>query len=195
MAVRYNRLVSALALKCLATALLCVVVLADVRGQDEMRRSISQVPSTAPPYYRDVLPILRQHCVACHRAASLAPMSFETYEQTRRYAYLIRNVTQDRAMPPPFAIPLVGRVTNDPSLTPAQISTLTAWANSNAPAGDPGEAPAASHQSGPLSISKPDLIITMPQPVDIPASGNLQYLYQIVPTHFNESLWNHITES
>jgi hypothetical protein len=195
MTARYNRLVSALALKCLATALLCVVVLADAWGQDEMRRSISQVPSTAPTYYRDVLPILRRHCVVCHRTAGLAPMSFETYEQARRYAYLIRNVTQDKAMPPPFAIPLVGRVTNDPSLTPAQISTLAAWANSHAPAGDPGEAPAASHQSGPWSISKPDLIVTMPQPVAIPASGNLEYVYQIVPTHFNEGHWIQMVEA
>src|ERR1700694_94283 len=135
MALRNNRLVLALALNCLATSVLCVVVLGNVLSLDGMRQSASPdsietpsrvLPSTAPTYYRDVLPILQQHCVACHRAGGIAPMSFETYEGARRYAYLIRNVTQDKARPPPFSVPLVGRGTNDPTLTPAQVSTLAA---------------------------------------------------------------------
>jgi hypothetical protein len=202
MALRHNRLVSALPLNYLATAVLCVVVL-DVRGQSGRRESASQgsketssrvLPSTAPTYYRDVLPILRQHCVVCHRAGGIAPMSFETYEAARRYAYLIRNVTQDKAMPPPWSVPLVGRVTNDPSLTPAETSTLATWANVNAPAGDPRDAPAVPHGSAPWSISKPDLIVRMPQPVAIPATGNLDYVYQIVPTRFTEGRWIQMAE-
>src|ERR1700674_231217 len=203
MALRHDRLPSAHPLKCLATAVLCVVVLADVRGESGMPESGSQAsretssrvpPSAAPTYYRDVLPILRQHCVICHRSGGIAPMSFETYEAARRYAYLIRNVTHDKAMPPPFSIPLVARVTNDPSLTPAQISTLAAWANLNAPAGDPRDAPAVSHGSAPWSIPKPDLIVRMPQPVSIPATGNLDYVYQIVPTRFTEGRWIQMAE-
>ena len=119
MALRHNRLVSALPLRYLATAGLCVLVLANLRGQGSTRDSASQdskqtssgvLASNAPTYYySDVLPILRQHCVACHRGGGIAPMSFETYEGARRYAYLIRNVTQDKSMP--FSIPRVGRVT------------------------------------------------------------------------------------
>ena len=30
-------------------------------------------------YYRDVLPLLQQHCQVCHRAGGIAPMAFETY--------------------------------------------------------------------------------------------------------------------
>jgi hypothetical protein len=198
--------VSALPLSYLATAVLCVVVLGDVlgdvRGSSGMRECPSQgsketvssaVPSSAPTYYRDVLPILQQHCIACHRAGGIAPMSFETYEAARRYSYLIRNVTHDRAMPPQFSIPLVGRVTNDPSLTPAQISTLTTWANLNAPAGDPRDAPVP-RESAPWGIPKPDLIVKMPQPVSIPATGNLDYVYQIVPTRFTEGRWIQMAE-
>src|SRR5580692_11255270 len=114
---------------------------------------------------------LRLNCLAiaviCHRAGGLAPMSFETYDAARRYAYLIRNVTEDKAMPPPFSVPLAGRVANDPSLTPAQISTLAAWANLKAPAGDSSDAPAP-RDSAPWSIPRPDLIVKMPQPVSIP---------------------------
>ena len=113
MALCHNRFVSALPLNHLATAVLCVVVLVDAQGQSGMRESASQgsketassvVPSTTPTYYHDVLPILREHCVICHRAGGTAPMSFEAYEAARRYAYLIRNVTNDKAMPPQFSI-------------------------------------------------------------------------------------------
>jgi hypothetical protein len=121
-------------------------------------------------------------------------MSLETYEAARRYAYLIRNVTQDKAMPPPFSVPLVGRIANDPSLSPAQISTLGAWANLKAPEGNPRDASAMPHESAPWSIPKPDLIVKMPQPVAIPATGKLEYVYQIVPTRFTEGRWIQMAE-
>jgi hypothetical protein len=121
-------------------------------------------------------------------------MSFETYEAARRYAYLIRNVTQDKAMPPPFSIPLAGRVTNDPSLTPAQISALATWANLNSPRGDSHDAPVLPHDSAPWSIPKPDLIVKMPQPVAIPAMGKLDYVYEIVPTGLTEGRWIQMAE-
>jgi hypothetical protein len=203
MALCHNRLVSTLPLNYLATAVLWVVVLVEVRGSSSMRESASQgsketassvVSSFTPTYYRDVLPILQQHCVACHRAGGLAPMSFESYEAARRYAFLIRNVTQDKAMPPPFSVPLVGRVTNDPSLTGTQISTLAAWANLKSPAGDSRDASAAPRESAPWSTPKPDLIVKMPQPVSIPATGNLDYVYQIVPTRFTEGRWIQMAE-
>jgi hypothetical protein len=199
----HDRLFSAFPIKCLAAVALCVVVLADVRAQSGKPDSGSQgsretpalaITSVAPTYYRDVQPILREHCVICHRTGGIAPMSFETYEAASRYAYIIRNVTHDKAMPPPFAIPLVGRVANDPSLAPEQVSTLAAWANRNAPAGDPRDAPAVSQGPAPWSIPKPDLIVKMPQPVSIPATGNLEYVYQIVPTRFTEDRWIQMAE-
>jgi hypothetical protein len=202
MELSHDRFLSVFPLKCLAAVVLCVVALAKVRGQSGAPDFSSQgsketlarvLPSTAPTYYRDVLPILRDHCVICHRTGGIAPISFETYEAASRYAYVIRNVTHDKAMPPPFAIPLVGRATNDPSLTPEQVSTLAAWAKLTAPPGDPRDAP-LSHGPPPWSISKPDLIVKMPQPVSIPATGNLEYVYQIVPTGFAEDRWIQMAE-
>jgi hypothetical protein len=203
MALRHNRSVLALRLNCLAIAVLCIVVLGPVWGKGAIRNftfqgskqtSSSVLPPAAPSYYHDVLPILQRHCVICHRAGGLAPMSFETYDAARRYAYLIRNVTQDKAMPPPFSVPLAGRVANDPSLTPAQISTLAAWANHKAPAGDSRDVPAEPYESDPWSIPKPDLIVKMLRPVSIPATGSLDYVYQIVPTQLAEGRWIQMAE-
>src|ERR1700751_731282 len=35
--------------------------------------------SAPPTFYKDVLPILQDHCQSCHRAGEAAPMSLVTY--------------------------------------------------------------------------------------------------------------------
>src|SRR6476646_1640374 len=61
-----------------------------------------------PTFYRDVLPILQRRCQICHRAEGIAPMRFETYEQTRPYATAIAGAARDKSMPPWFADPHIG---------------------------------------------------------------------------------------
>ena len=55
-------------------------------------RSDKQDAARRPPatFYRDILPILQRHCQSCYREGSIAPMSFETYEQTRPFGTAIR---------------------------------------------------------------------------------------------------------
>src|SRR3984893_19452028 len=148
----------------------------------------------APTYYRDVLPILRGHCEVCHRMGGIAPMSLASYEQTRRYADAIRFATQNKSMPPWFAVPGIGRFSNDPSLSGEEIATLAAWAGANAPAGNPRDAPAERDWAEGWSIPRPDLVVKMTQPVALPASGDVDYTYEIVPTHFAEDRWVQMAE-
>jgi len=148
----------------------------------------------APTYYRDVLPILRGHCEVCHRAGGIAPMSFETYEQAGRYSEAIRLATQSKSMPPWFAVAGIGRFSNDPSLSGEEISTLAAWAAAKAPAGDSHDAPAPRDWAEGWSIPPPDLVVKMTKPVVLPASGDVDYTYEIVPTHFAEDRWVQMAE-
>lgn len=145
-------------------------------------------PSVAT-FYRDVLPILQERCQICHRAEGIAPARFETYEQSRPYAAAIKVATQNRSMPPWFADPHFGHFSNDPSLTPGQIAALGAWADAGAPAGDPQDAPAPVHWAESWSIAQPDLILKMPKGVALPASGDVEYTYEIVVTGFKEARW------
>ncbi len=62
-----------------------------------------------PTFYRDVLPILERHCQSCHRSGGIAPMPFETYEETHPFAEAIRRATLAKSMPPWFADPNVGK--------------------------------------------------------------------------------------
>jgi hypothetical protein len=149
----------------------------------------------APPtFYKDVLPILQDHCQSCHRIGEVAPMPLVTYEQTRRWAGAIEEAAETRMMPPWFADPRYGKFSNDSSLTPGEIATLASWAESGVPPGNPQDAPAPRHWTEGWNIPRPDAVLEMPKPVEIPAHGEVEYTYEIVPTHFTKDEWVQMVE-
>jgi hypothetical protein len=145
--------------------------------------------ASAPTFYRNILPILQQRCQICHRAEGIGPMRFETYEQTQPYAAAIAATAQSKSMPPWFADPHIGHFSNDPSLSADQIAVLGAWANAGALAGDAHDAPPPVHWAESWSIPRPDLVLKMPKGVPLPASGDVEYTYEIVPSGFKEDRW------
>ncbi len=159
--------------------------------------TLSLLPSFAaekPTFYRDVLPILQTHCQSCHRPGEIAPMAFDSYQHTRPFAAAIREQTTLRKMPPWFADPCCGHFANDRSLSAQEISTLAAWADSHAPAGDPATAPPPPKYTQGWNISAPDIVFAMPKAKSIPASGDVPYQYIILPTHFTEDRWVSMSE-
>jgi hypothetical protein len=117
-----------------------------------------------------------------------------TYEEARAKATKIAGATRTKKMPPWFADPRYGHFSDDPSLTPEQIETLSAWAAAGAPAGDPRDAPPPRKWANGWIISQPDVVVTMPKPVAIPAHGDVEYTYEIVPTGFKTDKWVQMCE-
>jgi len=153
-----------------------------------------QNTTTAPTFYGDVLSILQQHCQRCHRPEEIAPFPLQTYDQARLKAREIRDAAQAREMPPWFAEPGIGHFSNDPSLTSQEIATIAAWVDAGAPSGNPHDAPPTPHWAEGWTIPQPDLVITMPKPVALPAHGDIEYTYEIVPTGFTEDRWVQMSE-
>jgi len=174
-----------------------IVLLLSIAADVLFLRSMpaAQKPTTpAPTYYRDVLPILQQHCQSCHRSGEIAPMPLMTYAQARTWAGRMRDAVRGKIMPPWFADPQSGRFANDPLLTAEQIQTISDWANARAPAGDPRSAPLPRHWATGWIIRQPDLVLQMPKPVALPAHGDVEYTYEIVPTGFTEDKWVQMSE-
>jgi hypothetical protein len=145
-------------------------------------------------FYRDVLPILQEHCQECHRAGGIGPMGLERYAQTKAFAAAIAHVTKDKTMPPWFAEPGVGKFSNDPSLTAEQIRVLERWSQAGAPEGNPADAPAKRAWAEGWTIPQPDVVIKMPRAVALPARGDIDYTYEIVRTGFTEGRWVQMVE-
>lgn len=121
-------------------------------------------------------------------------MPLVTYREVRPFADKIRQMTRAGLMPPWFADSRFGKFANDPSLTPEQIATLTNWAEAKAPEGNPQDAPPVPHWARGWNIPPPDKVVQMPKPVSIPAEGDVEYTYEIVPTGFTEDKWVQMSE-
>jgi hypothetical protein len=121
-------------------------------------------------------------------------MPLVTYEQTRAWADAVAQAVEMKMMPPWFADPRYGRFANDPSLNDQQIATILAWAHAGAPEGSPHDSPSPRTWTKGWQIPEPDLVLKMPQSVQIPARGDVEYTYEIVPTHFAEDRWVQMSE-
>ena len=97
----------------------------------------------APTYAKDVAPIFRAKCENCHRPGYIAPMSLQTYAESRPWARSIRNRVETRQMPPWHIDKSVGiqDFQNDRSLTDAEIDTIVRWVDGGAPRGNPEDMP------------------------------------------------------
>ncbi len=142
-----------------------------------------------PTFYKDVLPILQNHCQECHRPGEIGPMALLTYEQARPWAKAIKTNVLEGKMPPWPANPQFGKFANDRSLNSVDRNTLAAWADSGATEGSKSDAPTPRTWVDGWNIPTPDLVIRMPEAFHIPAKGTVEYQYVIVPTGFTEDKW------
>ncbi|MFZ0416796.1 MAG: thiol-disulfide isomerase [Candidatus Sulfotelmatobacter sp.] len=164
------------------------------RGTAGAREKNNSPHVPAPTFYKDILPILQDKCQSCHRSGEPAPMPLVTYEQTQPWAGKIAAAVDMKMMPPWFADPRYGKFSNDQSLSAEQIRTIGAWADAGAVAGDARDAPAPRQWNEGWNIPQPDVVVKMPKPVQIPAHGEVEYTYEIVPTHFTEDRWVQMVE-
>lgn len=140
-------------------------------------------------FNKQVLPILQKRCQDCHRPGEAAPMSLLSYKDARPWAKSIRSAVLTKKMPPWFADPSVGHFVNDRSLSQAEIDTLVAWVDGGAKEGDAKDAPPPREFVEGWNMGKPDLVIEMPNAFPVPANGQLEYQYVILPTHLTEDKW------
>jgi hypothetical protein len=122
-------------------------------------------------------------------------MSFMSYDQVRPWAKAIKTAVRTKKMPPWFAEPHYGKFSNDRSLSQSEIDTLISWIDAGAKEGDPKDAPKPREFAEGWQIGKPDLVLQMPQAVDIPATGVVDYTYVVIPTGFTEDKWVQFAEA
>jgi len=143
-----------------------------------------------PTFYRDILPVLQDHCQECHRPGEAAPMPFVTYSQVRPWAKSIRAQVLARKMPPWFADPCCGRFSNDRSLSASERDTVARWADAGAPEGNPRQAPPPRVWPPGWNLpAAPDAVLGAAKPFLVPAKGAVEYQYFIVPTGFTSDQW------
>ena len=152
--------------------------------------------ATAPQatFHKDVEPILQQHCQECHRAGEIAPFALMSYNDARPWAKAIKEDVVTRKMPPWFADPKFGHFSDDRSLSQQEIDKLVSWVDGGAKEGDSKDAPKPRTFTEGWNIPKPDLVLDM-NTFHIPATGDIQYQYVVLPTKFTEDQWIQAAEA
>jgi peroxiredoxin len=148
-------------------------------------------------YHRDIAPLLDRKCNHCHRAGTAAPFSLQSYEDVAGNAAMISRVVEDEQMPPWFASKRHGRFQNDASLDDEEKSLLQRWIHSGRKRGvvPPGDSVSAegvessSDEDRGWQIGEPDLVITMLEQHDVPATGFVPYKYTVLPHLFLQDTW------
>jgi mono/diheme cytochrome c family protein len=150
------------------------------------------IPDQArPTFTRDIAPILYSHCVVCHRPGQVAPFSLLGYDDAKEKGMEIAEATAARRMPPWRArtdrgFPLY----RDASvLSERQISTLKAWVTNGMPAGDPKRLQPPPQFSRAWALGIPDVTLTLPRRIPIPADSSARLFNVLVPLSFIEDRW------
>ncbi len=176
----------------LLPALLCAALL--VPGALAAQSANGDEPEIT--FTRDIAPIVQENCQICHRESSVAPMSFVTYRDVRRYARRIREQVSRRLMPPYHLDVGVGiqDIKDDWRLEQEDIETIVAWVDAGSPEGDPADMPPAvewpDRQMWQLEhiLGPPDHVIKS-KPFSVPAEGGDTWWRPRVPTGLGEDRW------
>jgi len=126
-------------------------------------------------FNKDVLRILQENCLECHRPGGIAPMSLMTYANARPWAKAIKTAVMNRQMPPWFAGSHDAEFRNAPKLTQEDRSVLAAWADSGAREGDFADTPVSSREWVEGWRIQPDVVVSMTaaHPVAADVQGDL----------------------
>jgi hypothetical protein len=100
-------------------------------------------------YYKDVEPIIKEHCQTCHFAGGIAPFALASYTDAKPTAALMAGATAQHIMPPWMPAAGCGDFRDERVLTAEQIAIFGAWSAEGAPEGDPADATTVPPNLGP----------------------------------------------
>lgn len=135
-------------------------------------------------FNKDIAPIVFNNCATCHRAGEVAPFTLTSYEDVKKRAQQIADVTKTKYMPPWHA-DSHGEFRNERKLSDEQIAMLEQWAGDGAKRGS-GPAPTPPKGNAGWGMGEPDLIVQPAQSYTMRAEGVDDYRCFVIRNTNNE---------
>lgn len=136
---------------------------------------------------KDIAPILYQSCAPCHRPGEAGPFPLLSYADARKHASQLVAATARRFMPPWPPEPGYGDFADNRRLSEQQIRTIAEWVRQGEAEGNAADLPTAPHFVEGWQLGQPDLIVRMPVPFTMPASGGDVFRNFVVPVNLTET--------
>jgi len=138
-----------------------------------------------PTFSHDIAPIVYKSCAPCHRPGEAGPFPLLTYDDVKKHARQIADVTQRKFMPP--WLPEPGNFADELRLSDEQIHTFANWAAAGAPEGtNPPDPPKFTEG---WQLGTPDLILQAKTAHPLPAAGADVYWNFIFTPDIKTSRW------
>lgn len=125
-----------------------------------------------------IAPIIHRNCTPCHRPGESGPFSLITFEDVRKKAQTIVDVTRSGLMPPWPADPTYREFIGQRFLTDDEKSLIAQWVEGGSLEGDPANAPLPPSYPEGSMLGDPDLVLKMDDAVFIP--GNNRDLFLVI---------------
>jgi hypothetical protein len=126
-------------------------------------------------------------------------MALLNYKDARPWARSIKEKVVRREMPPWHIDRNVGitKFKEDPSLTDAEIATISNWVDRGAPEGNPKDMPPPRQFSDldKWQIGKPDIVVSMKRPYTLKANGQDEYYDIDIDPGFKEDVYIQAVET
>jgi Flp pilus assembly protein TadD/mono/diheme cytochrome c family protein len=132
-------------------------------------------------FTRDVAPIVFSRCASCHRPGEVGPFNLLTYEDVKKRARQIAEVTAARVMPPWPPEPGHGEFAGARRLSDAELATLQRWVANGAPEGNRRDLPPTPKWKAGWQLGEPDLVVRMTDAYTVPAEGPDVFRKFVVP--------------
>lgn len=147
--------------------------------------------TTSLTFCNEVVRVLNQHCVECHRKGEIAPFSLTDYDEVRGWADTMLETIDDGRMPPWHASPKYGHYANARFMSDQEKQVLRDWVAGGMPYGDVKNMPQLPEfREGWHLPEIPEVVLEMrKRPFQVPAEGVVEYQYFVVDPGFKEDKW------
>jgi len=142
-------------------------------------------------YCNQVARILQNHCVRCHREGEIGPFNLTEYDEVVGWAEMIREVIEEKRMPPWNANPKHGDFSNARYLSAEEKLVINQWVDAGAPKGDEADLPEPKRYIDGWQLpKKPDFVANISrEPYQVKATGVLEYEHFRIDPKFTTDKW------
>jgi len=144
---------------------------------------------TRPTFAEHVGPLIRNNCMDCHRQDGAAPFPLVSYKDVSKRADMLKLVMDTGYMPPWHPAEQADGFRQNRRLSQEDRELFSRWIATGKQKGDLARLPRPKTYPDGWNLGKPDLVVTMPEPFEIPASGRDLYRFFVLPIDLPEDRW------
>jgi mono/diheme cytochrome c family protein len=153
----------------------------NLAGSIAAEQPVEKPAAGAVTFNKHIAPLLFERCAGCHRPGEVAPFSLLTYRDVSKRAEQIQNVTEQHIMPPWKPVTGHGEFSNGRRLTAEEIALIKKWVDGGVVEGQAADLPQSPKFASGWQLGPPDLVVTMSEPVEVPAAGRDVYQNVLLP--------------